>query len=106
MNLLKKIPPALILLLGLVAALLSIAGAFLRWCAIVAGALTAVVVIVQFKTQANKTIHFTSNDWRENGDSFQYSAGYRHGKGRHPNVAVYMPSDNGGYEEVMKLIQN
>jgi hypothetical protein len=104
MNLLRRIP-VLIMLLGLVAALLSILGTFLRWCAVVAGMLTAIVVIVQFKAQGNTTIQFATGDWQKIEDSFQFSAGRYHGKGLHPNVAVFQPSGDGGYKEVFCDVQ-
>lgn len=100
MNLLRRIPSVLIWLLGIAAALLSIVGAFSRWYIVLAGVLTAVVVTVQFKTQGNTTIAFTIEDWRETSDSFEFCAGRHHGKGAHPNVKVYTPSVNGGYEEI------
>jgi hypothetical protein len=105
MKLLRKIPPAIVLFIGLLSVFLSIFGAFWRWWSVAGGALAAAVFIVQFMAQGNTTITFTANDWQKNGDSYQFSAGRYHGKGLHPNVVAYMRSTNDGYEEVICDVQ-
>ncbi|MGA9693595.1 MAG: hypothetical protein WBR33_19545 [Pseudonocardiaceae bacterium] len=101
MNTLRRIPPVIILLVGLVAAALSIGGVIWPWCSVAAGILTIVVVSVQYKTQGSTIVSFTTDDWKKEGASFLFSAGQQHGKGSKPVASVYMPLSGGGYEEVI-----
>jgi hypothetical protein len=100
MSLLRRIPPKVVWLVGIVAALLGIFGAYSPWYAVIAGVLTAIVVTIQYMTQGNTSIPFDIADWRQNDESFEFSAGRYHGKGARPNVSVYMPTPDGAYEEV------
>jgi hypothetical protein len=60
MNLLRRIPSIIIWLIGIVAALLGIAGVFSFWYAVVAGVLTAIVVTVQYMTRGNTPPRLTT----------------------------------------------
>lgn len=100
MNKLRSIPPILVWTGGVIVALLSILGAFLPWCAVVAGLLTILIVTVQYRNQGSTAVAFKVQDWVKGKDSYQFTAGLQHGKGKKPNVAVYERASHGGYEEV------
>lgn len=100
MNLLRQIPSSLIWLAGLLASLIGILGVFNPACAVIAGVLTAIIITIQFVTQGNTTIRFQVGDWKKIGSSYEFSTGGRHGKGRKPNVTVYIPTSSGGFEKI------
>lgn len=88
-------------MVGLLAAALSVIGAFSPWCAVIAGVLTIPVVIVQYATQGNAVIEFSDDDWEDADGGFRLRVHRDHSKGPKPNVSVYLPTDEGGFEEVM-----
>jgi hypothetical protein len=88
MNMLRRIPPILIWIGGIMVAFLSIVGLIWRWCAVVAGVLTILVVTVQYRNQGSTAIAFRAQDWVKEKDSYRFSTGRQHGKGRKPNVVV------------------
>jgi hypothetical protein len=80
-NTLRHIPPVLVWVAGLAVACLSVLGLLWRWCAVIAGVLTLLVVTVQYKNQGNTTINFRSGNWVKEGAEYRFSAGRHHGKG-------------------------
>jgi hypothetical protein len=97
----RRTPALVFLVVGLLAAALSIFGDFWKWPALAGGVVSAVLFIAQYVRQGNVAVKFTVNDWVKKGGTFEFLAGRYHGKGKIPKVTVYIPSLEGGYEEVV-----
>lgn len=101
MNWLRRLPSWILLTVGLVAVALSVVGVRYFWATVLAALVTAAVLVSQYYNQGPTVIQFAESDWKSDTQAgFRVSFPPNHGKGKHPLVAAYVPSDLGGYEQV------
>jgi hypothetical protein len=76
------------------------AGQLLGWTGIV---ISAVAAIRQYREQRPFVYDFSEQEWKPAGDEMVLEIPKnQHRKGRTPGgITVYLPTDSGGYEEIM-----
>ncbi len=93
--------PRRVLGIGLLAAILSIIGAFEPWAAAVGGVLSLGALVLQYRLAGPKVVDFSAADWQPRLQEGDYQLPIRnHGKGRHPSVTVHKRGESGIWAEI------